>query len=313
MKRIVHSPASAVVALLAFLALAGVGCRDSTSTQPIVVPVKPDSVYAYSLVASTMRPLRNGEAYSLWMRYKGDTSYRFEGHFQSAAHGTGDTSVYAGWFYSTKGLDSIQELAMTVQGMTDTIRPAAFLMRSTPTGSKSKIVSVFRTFDSTERVALTGLSANVLYLSSTADSNRAKHEFYLADTTGSGLKASLSALPVAPAGWTYALWVIDSNFFPFHQFLYGTFSRANGHDSDSLADAFPFPGGYRSNNLNDPGGMIEVTLEPLWIAPSLMLAGQSVFPILYMPLPRFISNHMIQPMTNVVGTSMISGTLSVSK
>jgi hypothetical protein len=153
------------------------------------------------------------------------------------------------------------------------------------------------------------LKGSVLFTTTSSDTNRARSEFYLMQMNGGVPSASLKNLPEPPHGWRYGLWVLDSNFIPMHRFFYGTFTSATGHDSDSLHDAFAFPGGYNPASLADPGGRLEVTLEPDVAIRNGKPVAPSPIALLYMRLQRFITLNQTVDLTNVWASSTPRGVL----
>ena len=156
--------------------------------------------------------------------------------------------------------------------------------------------------------------AIVTFTTASSDTNRAKQEFYLMRLVQGVPMASAADLPSPPVGWAYGLWVLDSNFYPKHDFFYGWFRTADSASSEWMPGEYSFPGGfYAGRPLNDPGARIEITLEPEFAVTHNNPAGPSPLVILSAPLPRFINVNDTLALSNAWNSSELEGQLSIAK
>jgi hypothetical protein len=151
-----------------------------------------------------------------------------------------------------------------------------------------------------------------LTFTSPSDSDAAAYqrEFYLLRFDGSTATSSLTNLPTLPDGWRYGLWAADYEFFPYHEFLYGLFNAATGHDNDSMTDAYPFPGGAKKQPMNIGTGRIVVTLEPPLYGDSLRYKGAELLTLLQFDRIVNIERDRFYQMSNVSGGWLPSGRLT---
>jgi len=151
------------------------------------------------------------------------------------------------------------------------------------------------------------LQGGLVFTSKMTDSLAYTHEFYLMNYTDSSQTASLISLNPPPKGWNYALWAIDSAFTPHQNFLYGLFSSGSGHDSDSVNDYYPFPGGWKQQQMNIGSGSIIVTLEPQFYGDSLKFKSPSPFTLLSFNRIHLIEKNKNYPMVNVSAQGIPNG------
>ena len=155
------------------------------------------------------------------------------------------------------------------------------------------------------------VAGSAIFTTKSSDTARADQEFYLMKFVNGVPTSSIQNLPSAPVGWRYGLWVLDSSFYPLHKFFYGWFGNANGPGSDSSNAEFPFPGGYNPAPLNDPGAMLEVTLEPDFSVAGNKPAGPSPIVLLWLQLRQFIYFDQSINFYNVWSTSAPAGILKI--
>jgi hypothetical protein len=160
---------------------------------------------------------------------------------------------------------------------------------------------------------LTKTSGGVTFTSTSSDTTSYLREFYLLKFRSGEPEASLQDLPTPTPGWIYGLWVYDDNFFPPHQFLYGTFRTPIGHDTDSTDDAYPFPGGIKKQQLNIGSGVIRVTYEPDLYGDSLRYIGISPFGIIEVARKQFIDRNKYYEMVNIADMSFPYGAVSFKR
>src|SRR6266404_9331313 len=232
--------------------------------EPVTPPiVSQSSKFFYTLTVTNGRPIDTTTGqYVLWAHWRGDSNYRFSVplHFWVRSP---DRITFSGSIDFTSadslGADSIDSILLSIEPMTVPLVPSSPLV-SGPADAHANPVAAMTTDNTIEDFS--GVTGSVLFTTTSLDTSRAKSEFYLMQLINGVPAASLTNLPPPPTGWTYGLWVLDSNFYPMHRFFYGTFTSAFGHDSDPTTDAFPYPGGFKPAALTDAGARLEITLEP---------------------------------------------------
>lgn len=131
-------------------------------------------------------------------------------------------------------------------------------------------------------------TATATFTTRSTDTDLAKNEFYLVRFVNGVPYASSANLPHAPAGWSYGLWVLDSSFYPIHQFFYGAFTDPDSADTHPTNTDYALPGGFNLAPLNDPGAELEVTLEPSFTVANNKPTGPSPYRILSGHLSTYI-------------------------
>src|SRR6185436_7942477 len=143
------------------------------------------------------------------------------------------------------------------------------------------------------------VTGGLTFTSTSPDTDAFKKEFYLLRFAGPAAAPSLADLPMLPDGWRYALWAVDYEFSPAHEFLYGLFDSVSGFDSDSTGDEYPYPGGKKKQRMDFPSGEIVVTLEPPLYGDSLRYKGAELLHILRFQRVSLIKQDFFYPMENV--------------
>jgi hypothetical protein len=276
--------------ILVFLTgvLSGIGCKKT--------PTEPSINTDLNIACKNLRPLRSGEHYVLWLKYTGDdtwhlmdtvsTSYIFpNGYINNLFHHTDIPSV-AG----------VSETVVSIETSLPPTHPTLTLLHGsfiqTDTGAVASIsTATLGDFSS--------LAGSIVFPSAIVPSIN-DSEFYLCSFSNASYHPSLANLPALPAGWKYGLWAIDSSFFPIQRIFYGTFTKAAGHDDDSVSDRLPFPGGAKPAAMNQRTGRIIVTLEPDLYSPSVLVAnGPAQFTVLGFDRQRSITRDSNYAMRNV--------------
>lgn len=281
-------------------------CTDNpASTQP---PADSTLVYV-GVNTHGMQRLRSGEYYVLWVKIAPDTAWaRVSALVGYYIHNNGDTINRT--FSSPLPLDSIKGALITLERDSTPAKPGIPLLQSLTLTIDSTKKKLAGTFDSKQFLGdYSALEGGLVFTSTLPDSSAYTHEFYLMNLLGTSHIPSLLSLNAPPPGWDYGLWAADTNFTPHEFFFYGLFSSPNGHDNDSANDFYPFPGGWKPQRMDMPGGSIMVTLEPRFYGDSLKYKGPSSFTLLNFDRIRFIEKDKNYPMTNVSGDGIPSGNI----
>jgi hypothetical protein len=284
------------------------GCGESSTEDnkrpPSPPPPSKDTARFFTLEVANLRPLDTTSGqYVLWIKGPGDSTLRLAKRLDFWTR-PGGQMIFSGSILVGKP-DSLTEVLVSIEPMQTPSSPSNQLIKGTYNRSQAAYIL---TTDSTIG-DFSATSGSVLFTTTSSDTNRARSEFYLMRLNGSTPAASLNNLPMPPSGWHYGLWVLDSNFIPRHQFFYGLFLQAEGHDSDSTHDAYEFPGGYNPASLTDPAGRIEITLEPDVAVKNGKPLAPSPITLLYLRLQRFITLNQTIDLTNVWASSAPRGTL----
>lgn len=289
------------------------GCKNTATTEPGFTE---DSLrYTVALFTHHLYPLSSGRHYELWFKFDKESNWKDIGPVSVMRLYAQDSSIIGASFKSGLGQSKPSEVLISVE--TDTTSGMVPLERQPSAKLLWGSVNAGDTSGSTAMTGVNGIgiygkniSGKAIFTTTSSDTSQAKHEFYLAKKQGSDLVASLQNLPTTSPEWRYALWVIDSNFYPVHRFFFGTFTNGNGHDSDSANDHYPFPGGYTGAAINSAGNQILVTLEPTFDLVHLQKFGPSPFTVLKTRLMQFISYNQENDLTNVTSTGIPSATLT---
>jgi hypothetical protein len=217
------------------------------------------------------------EQYVLWLRSNGAwQSYAMTNGVQPA---TSDTIIYRVAIPSVVAFDSakLSIEALTIP-KTATSVVAAAMMSANRATLKSGLPD------------LSNASAIATFATRDADTNRAKHEFYLMQFGKGDLETSIVDLPSPPTGWRYVIWVINTNFIPNQNLFFGSFIAPQGASPDAFATSFDFPGGYYVGDFLSEGARVSVTLEP---AANLVMRPRhaSSLEIMQGQLHRFINRN----------------------
>jgi hypothetical protein len=277
------------------------GCSKSpTDSSP---PVTDKKKIEMRFEGSGFYPLRSGEYYSFWVKQKDDSLFRLVSDTLLYHPPSGNDFVYYKYI-QVDSLDSLSEVLLTIERTRSPSSPGLAVLSGNVIHKSDSVYSVLS--DSLLGY-FTATEGKLTFTTTSADTSAYTKEFYLMNSNGA---ASLADLPAPAPGWIYALWMIDKNYFPPQQFFYGTFTSASGHDSDSLNDFYPYPGGAKKQPMNVPSGSIVVTLEPLFYGDSLQFKGASPFWLLEFPRIGYIVRDRSYDMTNVSGNYIPEASVS---
>lgn len=295
-----------------FLVLLGTGC----SEDPPVVPVDTAATVNYRIVARNIIPLRTGEYYFLWVKEAPDSDYRFISDSVLHVYYPFDSSQYFGKFDVEHSIDSLKEVLLTIERTKKPTTPGLVVLRGMVEKQFNSVLgkdSIYSVMGNTSFDSMLNTSGMLTFTSKSPDPDAYTKEFYFLRFAGPTFVPSIESLPIPPSGWKYATWAYDTDFFPVHQFLYGLFTTASGHDSDSTGDAYEFPGGAKSQPQDVGTGIIMVTLEPQFYGDSLRYAGPSPFRILQFERRRFIIADQPYSMDNAAVYSLPTMSISFKK
>ena len=302
--------------MLACLLLAVAGCSSSTPPPaPALQPPPSAGTYNYDLNVMNILPLDTASGqYVLWLRMYGDTAwYATPLTYWTVGYGSLD---FMGTIMLSHAPDSIERAFVSIE-------PPTLSGHSLPAHPTSILMT--GAFDSiSDSVAMSAANAggvgnysqaaaSVIFTTKTSDTDRAKSEFYLMDFVNGVPTPSATNVPIPPRGWSYGLWVLDSNFYPMHKFFYGFFTNPDSLDSEPANAEYPFPGGYQPPPLDDPGARLEVTLEPDFAVQGNHPFGPSPLTVLWGQLRRFIDYNDTLHLNNVWSTSAAEGGLKLWK
>ncbi len=303
-----------LIILCIFFLFAAQSCQKDnpvTAKPPIAID---SSTVNYQVTALGIHALRANEFYVLWLKIAPDTNWKMIAPLAIIYTDSKDSATMVGKFTFTKSLDSLQDALITLEQTANPMFPGMQLA-----------VAGTHFLDTTKKyltIALdskpvlgdfSSLQGGLVFTSTSSDSLAYNHEFYLMNLQGVNKTPSIQSLPLPPQGWEYGLWATDNNFTPHENFFYGLFSTPIGHDSDSTNDFYPFPGGWKPQQMNLPTGNIIVTLEPLFYGDQLKYKGASPFTLLQFNRIRFIDKDKNYPMTNVSGRGIPSGVITFRK
>ncbi len=285
------------------------GCHNAT-TPPSTPPSTPTpGTYNYSLNVANIRPLDTASGqYVLWLKMRNDTAwYSKPLTYWTVGYGSLD---FLGTISLPASPDSIETAYVSMEPKIFSRSPTSVLMIGTfypgvdSAGMSSSYSGAIGDYAQAQ--------ATAVFTTKSSDTNRARQEFYLMRLMGGVPLPSATNMPIPPAGWSYGLWVLDSNFYPLHKFFYGAFRSPDSSDLNPQNEEYPFPGGYNPAPLNDPGARLEVTLEPNYAIQTNRPNGPSPLTVLWGPLKMFINFNDSLPLENAWGSSALQGVLRIS-
>jgi hypothetical protein len=287
--------------LLGSCAISGCNKGNPVSSNPNI-----KNIY-FTISEAGLRYPRAGEHYFLWIKTVHDTSWQEIAQVDTFKFN--DTTYISKEFSSDIAIDSITAVQVTLQPSNVSVpildfpvlEGHSFSYDSAHKTTVSPLISKKTLGD------FSAMQGGLVFTSTKPDSLAYTHEFYLMNYTASLQTPSLLSLPVPPNGWKYGLWAIDSAFTPHEFFFYGLFTNPSGHDSDSTNDYYPFPGGWKPQQMNFGNGSIIVTLEPLLYGDSLKYKGPSPFTLLNFNRILFIEKNRNYPMTNISAQGVPNG------
>ncbi|GEM_PF-2265286 len=287
-----------------------VGCSSSTPPQPVTPPPQhlTGTSYNFYLDVLHLRALDPASGtYILWFRMTGDTALvKRPLTFWMVLR---DSLAFPGTISLPHAADSIEEVSLSIEPDTSVPVPTSVIITGNfVVNNDSALLSTTNpggigNYASAEAV--------VTFATRSSDTNRAKSEFYLMQFQNGVPVASGVDFPIPPPGWSYGLWVLDSNFYPQHRFFYGSF--LNPDSASSMGGEFPFPGGSNLAPLNDPGARLEVTLEPDFSTAADHPPAPSPFVVLWTRLRRFIDANDTIALQNAWSATSPAGTLKLSQ
>jgi hypothetical protein len=258
--------------------------------------------------------MRTGESLVLWVKVAPDTSWRFVSTLIALYRFPDDSVVIVGKLYTGKPLDSLKDVLMTVEQTTHPFSPGIPIARGGLILLDSAKTRLTTSLDSKPILGdFSTLQGSLVFTSTLPNTTAYTHEFYLMNMQGIQQTPSLLSLNVPPPGWKYGLWAVDTNFTPHQFFFYGHFISSQGHDSDSANDHYPYPGGWKPQQMDMATGNIIVTLEPEFYGDSLRFKGPSAFTLLKFKRIRSIEKDKNYLMTNSSAKCMPSGWITFRK
>jgi hypothetical protein len=286
--------ATALILLLCFT-----GCPST------IVPQPGDS---YTLHVAHLRPLDStGSQYVLWVQFSGSSSW------YSTALGSGqmvgDSLEFSGSITLPQSVNSIVDAYVSMEPPAIPSSPSSILIAGAFNGSNGSAV-----LTSTNAGGVGNFSqaeATATFTTKSTNTNLAENEFFLMRFVNGVPEPSCANLPVAPKGWSYGLWVVDTNFYPQHRFFYGAFTNPDSSNTRPTSTDYPFPGGFYLAPLNDPGAQLEVTLEPSYAVATNNPAGPSPVVILWGQLFSFLNLNDTLALQNSWQPSAPSGRLTI--
>ena len=298
--------------LLLGLALGLSSCGNDTAPTTPPNTKSSDSIFHFQLPVANLHKLDPAyEQYVLWLKIKTNGTAVWTAFKLTTPYlGNSDSLKWLSDLILHISLDSIVRVALSIEPPVIPAVPSSKLIAGTFVGGTSN-TAVLTASDSDGAGDYSSATGSVLFTTKSSDTNWAKSEFYLMRVNNGTSTASVQNLPVPRAGWVYALWVLDSNYYPLHKFFYGSFTDAAGPDSDPTNDEYPFPGGYKPAALNDPGAMLEITLQPSFEVQNSAPSAPSPIPVLWLQLQRFIDFNQSLDLQNAWQATMPSGTIKI--
>ena len=300
------------IRILLFLLCTGIaasGCKKDNPVDSKPPPVKADSI-TYQIKAYGIQDMRQGESLVLWIKMGSNNSWQKADILKVRYRFPDDSVSIVGKFFAGQPLDSLNDVLISLEHTSAPSAPELPIAGSGTLVLDSAKSNLTGMLDSRYYISdYSSLHGGLVFTSPLPDSTAYTHEFYLMNIQGSSQSPSLLSLSVPQEGWKYGLWAFDLNFTPHQYFLYGLFSAPQGYDSDSANDHYPFPGGWKPQQMNVPSGSIVVTLEPEIYGDSLKFKGPSSFKLLQFDRFKFIEKDKNYPMTNVSSHSLPGGTI----
>jgi hypothetical protein len=289
------------------------GCSEKPPVEP---PTDTTYIVNYRILARNIIPLRTREYYCLWVKEAPDTVFRFISDSVLHVYYPFDSSQYFGRFEVKNSIDSLKEVLLTIERTKNPSAPGLVMMSGIVERQFNSVLgkdSIYSVLGSTSFDSMLNTSGMLTFTSKSTDPEAYKKEFYFLRFAGPTFIPSIESLPYPPDGWKYATWAYDKDFFPSHQFLYGLFDAARGHDSDSVNDAYEFPGGAKPQSQEVASGLIMVTLEQSFYGDSLRFVGPAPYRILQFERRRYITPDQPYTMSNVAGFSLPIMSISFTK
>ena len=268
----------------AFILIAAlwIGGCSQTYTPPAAF-VLPPGTYTYQLHATNLKWVDTTSAkYVLWVQMLGNSIW-----YSAVLDSANVVLDSPGYIALPHPPDSIASVTLSLEPSAVGTSPTSIVMTGVFNISDSS--TTLRTTNTGGVGDFSQALATATFTTKSSNTNLADNEFYLLRFMNGVPEPSCTNLPIAPNRWSYGLWVLDTNFYPTHEFFYGAFTNSDSSDTNPMNADYPFPGGFNPAPLNDPGAQLEVTLEPSFVvagnkptspSPLLILSGQ-LFTFLY--------------------------------
>jgi hypothetical protein len=270
--------------------------------------VVPQPGNSYALHVANLRPLDStGSQYVLWVQFRGSSAWYSTA--LGSAQMIGDSMDFSGSITIPESPDSISEAYVSMEPPVIPASPSSILMAGEFNGSNGSSV-----LTSTSAGGVGNFSqaqATATFTTKSSNTTLAENEFFLMRFVNGVPEPSCMNLPVSPKGWSYGLWVVDTNYDPQHRFFYGAFTNSDSSDTHPTSTDYPFPGGFNYAPLNDPGAQLEITLEPSFAVAGNNPAGPSPVVILWGQLFSYLNLNDTLVLQNSWQTSVPSGTLNI--
>ncbi len=286
------------------------GCSSGTNPPLTSSSQNPSGTYHFSLNVTNILPLNTATGkYVLWVKMLGDSTWYVK-PLNYWTVGVGSLN-FQDTIQLPRTLDSIGSAYVSIEPMALPAMPSDILMSGT---FDSVLDTANLSFANTGAVGnYSSAGASVIFTTQSSDTNQARREFYLMKFVNGLPTATAMNMPVPPLGWAYGLWVLDSNFYPIHEFFYGWFRNADSASSEWGAAQYQFPGGFEPPALTDPGARLEVTMEPEFSVLANKPKGPSPLTILWMQLRRFIDLNDTASLANAWNVTGPEGKLAITK
>lgn len=289
------------------------GCKKDNPASTDIPPSDSSGTVNFVVSELGMRNLRAGEYYFMWVKTSPDSGWKIKKQLLITYTSPEDTAIMVGTIKNIS-IENIYGVLVTIERTSNPATPGfSFLQANDFEVDPIKRTSRAALNHSQTLGDYSALQGSLVFTSKSSDSLSYTHEFYLMNYAGGIQTPSLMSLTAPPTGWDYGLWAEDTNFTPHEYFFYGFFSKSIGHDSDSSKDSYFFPGGWKPQQMNMPGGSIIVTLEPQLYGDSLKFKGPSPFTVLSFNRIRFIDKDHNYPMNNVSANGLPSGAIIFRK
>ncbi|HYM20742.1 MAG TPA: hypothetical protein VEW28_07050 [Candidatus Kapabacteria bacterium] len=268
------------------------GCSNKPTEPPPVTAPTTD----LNVAANHLFPPRLGEYYLVWVQYVSDPIWHLVDTLTIGHIFANDSSNNLFHNKNISSADSLHAAMISLERSLNPSAPTLPLLSGTFVKNDTALLAWLS-------IDIAGdfskLSSTLVFTTSNAQATN-DSEFYLCKYNGTSFLPSLENLPLVPAAWKYGLWAVDSNFYPTQRIFYGLFTGPSGHDSDSINDNLPFPGGAKKPAMNQRTGSILVTLEPNWYTMQTLVGlGPASYPVLRFDRRINITRDSNYAMTNV--------------
>lgn len=236
----------------------------------------------------------------MWGLYKNDTAWTRLTRLTITTLYSGDSARITGRIKYYKPIDDLQKVMISLEMVDSPATPTAQLIAGTFFQDSARM----RCEDVDGVGEFAPIDASLIFASNSSDTSRYRREFYFARRENGELKPSINVLPTPNGGWKYAIWMLDSNYYPQHRFFYGFLESPELPDTRNTKDSYPLPGGFEGPQLNRLGAQIRVTLEPPTFQDQLRTVGPSPYAVLFAKLPKQIQRDQTLPMINIDSSAL---------